>query len=107
MNPFDLMKNLGELQGKMQEMQQRLASTVVTGEAGAGMVRVTLDGEFKLRNLEISQEAIDREAPEFLADLVKAAHADAHEKVRAELQRTMGDLTGGMPLPPGLFGGAS
>lgn len=107
MNPFDLMKNLGELQGKMQEMQQRLSSTVVTGEAGAGMVRVTLDGEFKLRSIEILPEAVDREDPGFLADLVRAAHADAHEKIRAELQRSMGDLTGGMPIPPGMFGGAS
>lgn len=107
MNPFDLIKNLGELQGKMQEVQQRLAATVVTGEAGAGMVRVTLDGEFKLRNLEISRDAIDREDPAFLVDLVRAAHADAHEKIRVELQQRMGDLTGGMPMPPGLFGGAS
>lgn len=107
MNPMDLIKNLGELQGKMQEMQQQLAATVVTGEAGAGMVRVTLDGGFTLRKLEISPEAIDGEDPAFLQDLVTAAHADAHARIREELRENLSGLTGGMPFPPGMFGGVS
>lgn len=107
MNPMDLLKNIGELQSTMQEMQQQLAATIVTGEAGAGMVRVTLDGEFALKKLEISQEAIDREDPAFLIDLITAAHADAHTKVRDELRGRLSGFTGGMPFPPGMFGGAT
>ncbi len=107
MNPMDLLKNLGDLQGKMQEMQQSLAATTATGESGAGMVKVTIDGEFRLRDLVISPEAIDREDPAFLKDLITAAYADAHAKIREELQQNLSGLTGGMPFPPGLFGGSS
>jgi hypothetical protein len=101
---MDILKNIGELQGKMQEIKEQLAATTVVGESGAGMVKVTLDGEFRLRGVEISSEAIDREDPALLQDLVAAAHADAHTKVRDALRENLSGLTGGLPIP-GLFGG--
>ena len=106
MNPMDLLKNLGDLQGTMRDVQEKLAQTTVVGEAGAGMVRVTLDGEFRLRSIEIAPEAIDREEPTLLQDLVVAAHADAHTKIKDQLRDHLSQLTGGIPIP-GIFGGGA
>jgi DNA-binding protein, YbaB/EbfC family len=106
MNPFEMLKNLGPLQEKMTEMRERVAAVRVTGTSGGDMVTVEMSGDFSLLDVKILPVAGATEDLEMLQDLIRAAHADAVEKVKERLQEEIGSLTGGLPIPPGLFGGA-
>ena len=99
--PFgDLVKQAQGLQARMEQMQQELADIEVTGESGGAMVSVTMNGQYMVRAVRIDATvyADDREV---LEDLIAAACNDAVRKVEGERQRKMGDLAGGLPLPPG------
>ncbi len=103
------MKNLGqmlrqaqELQEKMAEMQAKLEQHEITGQAGAGMVTVKLDGKGQMRGLELDPSLLDPAELEVLEDLVMAAHNDAKTKLEAFTAEEMGKLTGGLQLPPGM-----
>lgn len=102
MNIGEMMKKAQELQAKLDEFQTELESLEVTGEAGAGLVTVTLNGKGALRRTHIDAALLKPEEKEVLEDLLVAAHADAKHKVEAEAQRRAQDMTGGMGLPPGL-----
>ncbi len=101
-NLGNLMKQAKEMQKKMAEMQKALESHEITGEAGAGMVAVTLNGKGDMRGLKIDPKLMDPEEVEMLEDLLKAAHADARTKVEAYTQEQMKEMTGGIDLPPGM-----
>ncbi len=103
------MKNIGqmlrqaqELQDKMADMQARLAEIEVTGQAGAGMVNLTLNGKGEMRGLKLEPALLNPAEPEILEDLVVAAHNDAKVKLEAETAAEMSKLTGGLELPPGM-----
>ena len=51
MNPFDLMKNMQNIQSQMQQMQSKLAVMRATGSAGAGMVDVTINGKMEVQSI--------------------------------------------------------
>jgi DNA-binding YbaB/EbfC family protein len=104
MNPMDLLKNMGQLQETMQEAQKKLKETRVTGTAGGDMVRIEMNGEFSVLSIHIAPEVIDPSDAEMLQDLIRAAHNDAVAKIRNSLQENLSSLTGGMPIPPGMFG---
>lgn len=101
-NLGNLMKQAKEMQQKMADMQKELESHEITGEAGAGMVSVTLSGKGDMRGLKIDPKLMDPEEVEMLEDLLKAAHADARAKVDAFTQEQMKGMTGGIDLPPGM-----
>lgn len=103
------MKNLGnmlkqaqELQGKMNDMQEKLTSLEVEGSSGAGLVKVTVSGKSDVRRVKIDPSLMDPEEVEVLEDLIVAAVTDAKSKVEVLVQEEMGKLTGGMALPPGM-----
>ncbi|WP_421992006.1 YbaB/EbfC family nucleoid-associated protein [Roseococcus sp.] len=103
------MKNLGnmlkqaqQMQSRMAEMQAKLESTEVQGQAGAGMVKVRLTGKGDLRGISIDPSLMTAEDREVLEDLIVAAHADAKQKVEATMAEAMSQATAGMSLPPGL-----
>ena len=102
------MKNLGnmlkqaqEMQARMQRMQEELEAREVSGQAGAGLVTVTLNGKGAMRRVKIDPSLLKPEEAEVLEDLVLAAHNDAKVKVESEMAAEMAKLTGGLPLPPG------
>ncbi|HOG65025.1 MAG TPA: YbaB/EbfC family nucleoid-associated protein [Spirochaetota bacterium] len=98
-----MMKMAKEMQGKMQELQTSLQTLRVTGESGAGMVRVTMNGKHEVMSVVIAEEAMsDRE---MLQGLVHAATNDAVRRVAEEIKTRMNEMTGGLPLPgmPGMF----
>lgn len=97
-----LMKQAQEMQAKMAEMQERLATIEVDGSAGAGMVRVTLDGKGGLTKVELDPSLMNPPEREMIEDLVVAAHADAKAKLEARVAEEMAAVTGGLQLPPGL-----
>lgn len=103
------MKNLGSMlkqaqamQGKMQEMQARLAEQEVQGASGGGMVQVTMNGRGEVKRLKLDKVVVDPTEVEVLEDLVVAALADAKGKVEAMMADEMGKITGGLGLPGGL-----
>jgi DNA-binding YbaB/EbfC family protein len=101
-NLAGLMKQAGEMQKKMEEMQATLESALLEGSAGAGMVVVTMTGKGDLRGVRIDPKLLDPEEVEMLQDLIVAAHADARRKVEATAAAEMQKVTGGIPLPGGL-----
>jgi nucleoid-associated protein EbfC len=107
MNPMDILKNVQQLQSRMSEAQSKLKEITVEGSAGGDMVRVELNGEFTVTKVTISPEAVDPEDVEMLQDLVLAAFSDATYKVRERIQQEMSSVTGGLNLPPELFGQSS
>ncbi len=101
-NLAGLMKQAQQMQSKMQEMQDKMEALEMTGESGAGLVRVTLNGKSELKRIRIDPKIIDPTDADMLQDLILAAHRDAKSKVEAAAAEEMQKVTGGMQLPPGL-----
>ena len=101
-NLGNLMKQAQEMQGKMQEMQDRLAEIEIDGTAGAGLVTVTLNGKGDMRGMKIDPSIFISGDAEVVEDLIVAAHNDAKSKIEMRLQEETQKLMGGLPLPPGM-----
>ena len=97
-----LMKQAQQMQSKMQEMQAKLETMQITGESGAGLVRVTLNGKGEMKGVKIDPKLADPADMEMLEDLIVAAHRDAKNKIDAQTADEMQKVTGGMQLPPGM-----
>lgn len=104
MNPMDLLKNFQNIQSRMSEMQERMKGLTVSGTSGGGMVVIEMNGQMEVTGVTISPEAVDPEDIGMLQDLVFAAFSDASAKIKEKLKEEMSALTGGVDLPPGLFG---
>lgn len=100
----DMMKQLQDMQSKMQENmeknQQKLNALEIEGTAGAGLVKVIMSGRHDVKRVTIDPSLMNEEK-EMLEDLLAAAVNDCVRKVESENQKIMGDLTGGMQMPPG------
>lgn len=97
-----MMKQAQEIQARMQKAQEDLAAMEIAGESGAGLVEVTLNGKGEMRRIRIDPSLMKPEDTEILEDLIVAASQDAKVKVEATMQEKMKEVTGGLPLPPGL-----
>lgn len=95
----DLMKQAQEMQGNMQKMQEELAQTEVTGQAGAGLVSIVMTGRHDVRSVNIDQSLLGEEK-EILEDLLAAAVNDAVRKVETNSKEKMASMTSGMGIPP-------
>jgi len=100
-NLGQLMKQAQEMQSRMSEMQERLQEAEVVGQAGGGMVQVTVNGKHEVRRVKIDPALIDPAEAEVLEDLVAAAVNDARGKIEVFMQEEMQKVTGGMNLPLG------
>ena len=97
----NLMKQAQQMQAKMQKAQEELAQMEVTGESGAGLVKVIMTGSHSVRRVNID-ESLYEDDKEMIEDLVAAAFNDAVRRVEEQNKEKMGSLTGGMQLPPGM-----
>lgn len=97
-----MMQQAQQLQEKMQQMQDELAAMEIEGQSGAGLVKVTLNGKGEMRGVKIDPSLMKPDEAEILEDLIVAASADAKSKVESEMQEKMQQLTGGLPIPPGM-----
>lgn len=97
----NLMRQAQQMQDNMRKLQEEIGRMEVTGEAGAGLVKVTLSGRHQAHRVEIAPEAL-KEDKEFLEDLVAAAINDAAQKLEAVTRDKMQQATAGLPLPPGM-----
>lgn len=95
-----LMKQAQQMQQKMQQMQDEIQNMEIVGEAGAGMVKVTMTGRHDVKRVAIDP-SLQGEELEMLEDLLAAAVNDAVRKVETVTQEKMKAMTGGMSLPPG------
>lgn len=101
-NLGQMMKQAQQMQAKMAELQEKLAETEMTGAAGGGMVRVTVNGKGAMRAVKIDPSLLDPQDIEVLEDLIVAAFNDAKAKAEAHVAEEMQKLTGGLNLPPGM-----
>ena len=97
-----MMTQVKEVQARIQKIQEQLAALEVEGRSGAGLVVVTMNGKGEMRRVRIDRSLLKPEEAEILEDLIVAASLDAKTKVEAEMQAKMAEVTGGLPLPPGL-----
>jgi len=97
-----MMQKVKELQEKMQQLQAELDTLEVTGSAGGGLVSVTLSAKGAMKKLAIDPTLLKPDEKEILEDLVAAAHADARAKAERLVEEKARELTGGLPLPPGM-----
>lgn len=96
----NLMKQAQQMQERMQKMQEEVANMEVTGEAGAGLVKVTITGNHNVRRVEIDPSLMEDEK-DMLEDLIAAAFNDAARRVEDVQKEKMSSVSGGMQLPPG------
>ena len=99
-NIAQLMQQAQRMQENMQRAQEEIGRIEATGQAGGGMVQVTLTGRKECRKVRIDPTVLSD--PEMAEDLIAAAFNDASNKIDAESQAKMAAVTAGMPLPPGM-----
>lgn len=97
----NIMKQAQQVQESLQKAQEDLANMEVTGESGAGMVKVTMTGRHDVKRVEITPDLMNDEK-EMLEDLLAAAVNDAIRRVEEMTREKMSGLTNDMGLPPGI-----
>lgn len=94
-----LMEQAQLMQKNMQNAQQELMNMTVTGEAGGGLVKVTMNGRHEAKNVFVDVTMMNEEKA-VLEDLIAAAINDAVHRIDKESQRKIAGLTAGLKLPP-------
>lgn len=101
-NLTDMMKQATDIQGKMQEMQEKIAAMEAEGVSGGGMVKVVLNGKGYASRVEIEPGLMKEDDKDVLEDLICAAINDAKSKIEEKSQAELQSLTAGLPNIPGL-----
>jgi hypothetical protein len=102
MDMMKLMKQAREMQAKVADMQAELEQAESEGQAGAGMVKVTLTGKGAMKAIAIDPSMMKEDEKEILEDLIIAAHNDAMQKNSRMMEEKMKIATAGLPIPPGM-----
>jgi DNA-binding YbaB/EbfC family protein len=97
----NLMQQAQRMQENLKKAQDELAQVEVTGQAGGGMVQVTMSARMEVRRVRIDPKLAGDDL-EMMEDLIAAAFNDAVNKANDETQKRMSQATAGMPLPPGM-----
>lgn len=101
-DPMKMLRQVQQMQGRMEKLQKDLETETVEASAGGGAVTVVATGTQKLVSVRIDPSAL--EDAEMVQDLVVAAVNEALEKSKQMASEKMSALTAGMGLPPGLLG---
>ncbi len=96
----NLMQQAQQMQEQMQKAQEELGQLEVIGEAGAGMVKITMSGRHEVRKVHVDRQLF-ADDPEMAEDLIAAAINDAVNKISTQSTDHMKGLAGGLNLPPG------
>ncbi len=101
------MPNMNQMMGMAQNMAKRMEEEMdaisVEGNAGGGMVTVSMNGHKRLKALRIASEVVDPADIEMLQDLILAAVNDAQAKVEEKLKNSLGGMAGGIAGATGGF----
>lgn len=98
-NMGDMMKKAQKMQEDMQKAQEEAAKAEITGESGAGLVKITMNGRHDVRKVDIDPSLMTEEK-DILEDLLAAAINDAVRRVEANQKDKMSGMMSGMGLPP-------
>ncbi len=96
-----LMKQAQEMQANMQKAQEEMASITVTGESGAGMVKITMSCRHEVKSVEIDDSLVGDDK-DMLEDLIVAAFNDSIRRVEKTVQEKFSGMASGLNLPPGM-----
>ena len=97
----NLMRQAQQMQETMQKAQAELAALEVTGESGAGMVKVVMNGRHEVRQVKIEPQLLGEDR-DMLEDLLVAAVNDASRRIAGRMEEKYAGLMSGMNLPPGM-----
>ena len=100
-NMNNMMKQAQKMQERMEALREEIDRTEVTGEAGAGLVKVVVTGGHEVRRITID-DSIYNDDKEMVEDLIAAAFNDAQRRVDEMSREKMSELTKGLHLPPGV-----
>ena len=101
-NMAGMMKKVQEMQSRMEALQQEMADTEFSAAVGGGAVQVTVTGKGEMRGVKIDPAAVDPADISMLEDMIRLAANNARAEADAAMAAKMKDITGGMPLPPGM-----
>ena len=101
-NLGNMMKQAQQLQKKMSEAQEKLNSIEVVGTSGGGLVKVKATAKGEIKKIFLDESIMKAEEKDVTEDLIIAAINDAKQKGEAAAQEEMKNITGGLPLPPGM-----
>lgn len=97
----NMMKQAQQMQQRVEKAQQEIAEIEVTGESGAGLVKVTVNGVYSCRRVELNPSLMEDDQ-DMIEDLVAAAFNDATRRLEEQKKKKMEEATAGMSLPPGM-----
>ena len=98
-NPFEILKNAQNIKEQVDKVKEELKELTATGSSGGGIVKVTMNGQFEVVDVQIDPIAVDPRDVKMLQDLIiSAAHA-ASEQVQEIIKQKAGPLLGGMNIP--------
>ena len=98
----NLMQALPRIQEEVGKLQQRMGQLVAEGDAGAGMVKVRVNGRYEVLAVQLTDEALKDNDREMLEDLIKAATNQAVNKVRQLVADETAKMATGLGVPPGM-----
>ena len=95
MNDFNkILEKAKEVEAKMKESQEKIKQIEVVGVSGGDLVKVTLNGEGEMINLDLSDE-IMKEEKGIIVDLIRAAHSNAKSQLKSKTSEEISKVTGG------------
>lgn len=97
----NIMKQAQQMQENLKKVQEEIAQTVVTGESGAGLVKVTMTGKHDIKKVQIDKSLIGDDI-EMLEDLIAAAVNDANRRIEKVSAEKMSAFSSGLNLPAGM-----
>ena len=101
-NMAGMMKKVQEMQTRMEELQAEMANAEFSASVSGGAVTVRVNGKCEMRAIKIDPSAMDAENIDMLEDMIILATNNANADANAEMAAKMKDITGGLPLPPGM-----
>ena len=87
-----------EIESKMKESQEKIKNITATGISGGNLVKITLNGEGEIIDMDISTEVLKEDKP-ILEDLIKAAHNNAKSQLKSKTTEELSKATGGFGIP--------
>ena len=87
-----------ELENKMKESQEKIKNIEVVGISGADSVKITLNGDGEIINIDLSSEIL-KEDKTIIEDLIKAAHNNAKTQLKSKTSEEISKATGGFGIP--------
>src|SRR5262249_32919857 len=97
-----LLTKLPQMREEMENLQHRLGQVTAEGDAGAGMVKVRVNGRMEMTACQLSEEAFRTQDRELLEDLIRAATNQAIERVRQQVAEETQKMATNLGMPPGM-----